>query len=145
MSIEDRAIDSSRQQTADHARQYLESDGANVDHPAAGHLILLYTTGRTSGEIRRTPLRFFDDGDDLVVTASFRGSPKHPDWYLNILDDPNVWIRHNADLYEATASTLEPEARDEMWAYIVSKAPHFAEYQEATDRIIPVVRFTRMG
>ena len=79
-----------------------------MDHPAAGHLILLYTTGRASGEIRRTPLRFFEIDGDLVVAGSYGGSPRHPDWYLNLLDDPRVWVRRDADLYEADAIPIEP-------------------------------------
>jgi deazaflavin-dependent oxidoreductase (nitroreductase family) len=141
MTIEDRAVDPSRPFAAEHVRQYLQSNGASVDHPAAGHLILLYTTGRVSGEIRRTPLRFFEAGDDLVVAGSYGGSPDHPDWYLNLLADPNVWVRHDADLYEATAVPVESEERERLWdTLVVSQAPQFAGYQQKTDRIIPLVR-----
>ena len=141
MTIEDRALDPSRPFAAEHVRQYLESNGASVDHPAAGHLILLYTTGRISGEIRRTPLRFFEVGDDLMVAGSFGGSPDHPDWYLNLLADPNVWVRRDADLYEATAVPVESEERDRLWdTVVVSQAPQFAGYQQKTERIIPLIR-----
>lgn len=141
MTIEDRAVDPSRPFAAEHVRQYLESNGASVDHPAAGHLILLYTTGRISGEIRRTPLRFFEVGDDLMVAGSFGGSPDHPDWYLNLLAEPNVWVRRDADLYEATAVSVESEERDRLWdTVVVSRAPQFAGYQQKTERIIPLIR-----
>ena len=141
MTIEDRALDPSRPFAAEHVRQYLESNGASVDHPAAGHLILLYTTGRVSGEIRRTPLRFFEVGDDLMVAGSYGGSPDHPDWYLNLLADPTVWVRHDADLYEAMAIPVESEERDRLWdTVVVSQAPPFAGYQQKTDRIIPLIR-----
>ncbi|HSK07553.1 MAG TPA: nitroreductase family deazaflavin-dependent oxidoreductase [Acidimicrobiia bacterium] len=141
MTIEDRAIDPARPFAAEHVRQYLECNGASVDHPAAGHLILLYTTGRVSGQIRRTPLRFFEVGDDLVVAASYGGAPEHPDWYLNLLADPQVWVRHDADLYPATAVALDGDERDRLWdAVVVSQAPQFADYQAKTPRVIPLVR-----
>jgi len=141
MTIEDRALDPSRPFAAEHVRQYLESNGASVDHPAAGHLILLYTTGRVSGEIRRTPLRFFEVGDDLMVAGSYGGSPDHPDWYLNLLADPKVWVRRDADLYEATAMPVDGEERDRLWdTVVVTQAPQFAGYQQKTERVIPVIR-----
>ncbi len=112
-----------------------------VDHPAAGSLILLYTTGRASGETRRTPVRFFEVGDDLVIAASYRGSPRHPDWYLNLVEDPRVWVRRDADLYPATALLIDGSERDRLWeSVVVADAPQFADYQAATDRVIPLVR-----
>ncbi|HEU5113034.1 MAG TPA: nitroreductase/quinone reductase family protein [Acidimicrobiia bacterium] len=141
MTIEERAVDPSRPHAAEHVRQYLASDGASVDHPAAGHLILLYTTGRVSGSIRRTPLRFFEIEGEAVVAASFGGSPRHPDWYLNLLDDPRVWVRRDAELYEADATPIEGGERDLLWnTVVVPMAPQFAAYQEKTERIIPLVR-----
>lgn len=141
MTIEDIATDPPRPHAAKHVRQYLESDGASVDHPAAGHLILLYTTGRHSGNIRRTPVRYFEVGDDLVVAASFGGAPEHPDWYQNLLADPRVWVRRDAELYEATAQPVESEERERLWdAVIVRQSPQFADYQAKTERVIPLVR-----
>ena len=146
MTIEDRAIDPARPFAAEHVRQYLESNGASVDHPAAGHLILLYTTGRTSGQIRRTPLRYFELGDDLVVAASYGGAPEHPDWYLNLRADPKVWVRRDADLYEATAVPVDGEDRDRIWeTVVVSQAPQFADYQTKSPRVIPVIRLVAVG
>lgn len=141
MTIEDRALDSPTGSAAEHARQYLESDGAAVDHPAVGSLLLLYTTGRISGQIRRAPLRFFEVDDDLVIVASARGSVTHPDWYTNLLDQPKVWVRRDADLYQATAVSIDAPERDELWeTVILARAPQFAEYQAKTERTLPLVR-----
>lgn len=141
MTIEDRALDGVTGSAAEHARQYLESDGAAVDHPAVGSLLLLYTTGRGSGQIRRTPLRFFEVDDDLVIVASARGAATNPDWYLNLLDDPKVWVRRDADLYEATAIPIDGPERDRLWDTVVlAKSPQFADYQAKTERLLPLVR-----
>jgi len=141
VTIEDRACDGAEPTAVEHARQYLESDGASVDHPAVGSLILLYTTGRISGATRRTPLRFFEVDDHLVVAASSRGSSSNPDWYLNLVDDPKVWVRHDADLYPASAVPIEGSERDRLWeSTVLTNAPRFAEYQAMTERTIPLVR-----
>ena len=141
MTIEDRACDGAEPTAVEHARQYLESDGASVDHPAVGSLILLYTTGRISGATRRTPLRFFEVDDHLVVAASSRGSSSNPDWYLNLVDDPEVFVRRDADLYRARAVPVDPAERDRLWeTVVVATAPQFADYQAGTKRTIPLVR-----
>ena len=141
VTIEGLAVDSPHPGTAEHARQYLESDGAAVDHPAAGSLILLYTIGRVSGEIRRTPLRFFEHDGDLVVAASSRGSDRHPEWYLNLRREPKVWIRRDAAFFQATAQPVEDPERDLLWErVVVARAPNFADYQAKTQRSIPLVR-----
>ena len=146
MTIEDRAREPSRPHAAENMRQYLASDGAHVDHPAAGSLILLYTTGRHSGEIRATPLRFFEVDGGLMVAASFGGAPRHPDWYLNLQEDPKVWVRHNAHLYEAEAVPIEGQERDRLWdSTVVTTAPSFRDYQEKTERTIPLVRLVPRG
>lgn len=144
MTIEEQATDPSRPFAARHVHQYLESDGAEVDHPAAGYLILLYTTGRVSSRVRRTPLRYFEVDDDLVVAGSYGGSPDHPDWYLNLVADPRVWVRLDSELYEATAIPIGGEDRDRLWdTVVVSQAPQFGGYQAKTSRVIPLVRLVR--
>jgi deazaflavin-dependent oxidoreductase (nitroreductase family) len=140
-SIEERALDGASPSSVTHARQYLESNGEFVDHPGVGSLILLYTTGRVSGEIRRTPLRFFEVDGDLLVAGSNRGSDQHPDWYLNLVDDQEVWVRRDADLFRANAVLVDPSERDRLWeTVVVARAPQFADYQASTKRTIPLVR-----
>jgi deazaflavin-dependent oxidoreductase (nitroreductase family) len=146
MTVEDRALDPARPHAAKNVREYLASDGAEVDHPAAGSLILLYTTGRHSGEIRRTPLRYFEVDGDVMVAASYGGAPRHPDWYLNLVEDPAVWVRRNADFYEAEAVLIEGEERDRLWdSVVLTTAPQFGAYQEKTERTIPLVRLVPRG
>jgi deazaflavin-dependent oxidoreductase (nitroreductase family) len=86
-------------------------------------------------------LRFFEINADLFVAGSYGGSPRHPDWYLNLLDDPRVWVRRDAQLYEADAIPIEGAERDLLWnTVVVGIAPQFADYQKKTQRIIPLVR-----
>ncbi len=78
MDIEAAAGPNPSEYAETHIQQYLASDGRDVDHPAGDRLILLYTTGRSSGEIRRVPLGSFPDGDALVVIGSNAGRPTDP-------------------------------------------------------------------
>ncbi|EKX65337.1 nitroreductase family deazaflavin-dependent oxidoreductase [Streptomyces ipomoeae] len=103
-------------------------------------LILLTTTGARTGNPHTTPLGYLPDGDGtILVIASAGGSPRHPDWYRNVVANPRVTIESGAFTYEADAVVLEGEARDTAFARAVESEPGWAEYQAKTDRTIPVV------
>lgn len=106
-------------------------------------LLLLTTKGRKSGREHTTPIVYTRDGDRLLVYASKGGAPTHPDWYLNLVADPNVVVEVGAERYDARAAPLEGAERDEAFAAQAERFPTFAEYQAKTDRVIPVVALTR--
>ena len=143
MSVEERAAVNPSQYAEDHIQTYLASNGRDVDHPAGDSLILLYTTGRTSGEIRRVPLGSFPDGENLVVIGSNAGRPKEPEWYLNLVDSHTVWVRKQDDFYEAEASVLPAEQRQVFWDNLTAQMPMFADYQEKAGRELPLICLTR--
>jgi deazaflavin-dependent oxidoreductase (nitroreductase family) len=105
-------------------------------------VLLLTTTGRKSGQARTWPLAYFRDGDRLLVVASAGGEPRHPAWYLNLRDHPQVTVQLGAATRRMTAATATGEERARLWAQIVAVAPNFAEYQQKTTREIPVVILT---
>ena len=142
MDIEAAAAANPSEHAEIHIQQYLASDGRDMDYQAGDRLILLYTTGRSSGEIRRVPLGSFPDGDALVVIGSNAGRPTDPQWYRNLQADPKVWVRHLSNFYEATATTMEPEARRVYWEQLTARMPMFTEYQEKAGRDLPLVRIT---
>lgn len=102
-------------------------------------MVLLTTTGARSGKRRTTPLVYLPDGDRVVVFASKAGAPTNPDWYRNLVANPDVTVEVGAETYKATAVVTEGEERDELFAKQASLAPTFAEYERKTDRVIPVV------
>lgn len=108
----------------------------------AERIILLYTKGRKTGEIRRVPIVHLPDGEDLIVIASKGGAPRHPEWYLNLEADPQVWVRRKSDVFEARAGILEGEEYQQMWSRVIDWAPGFQTYQDRTERQIPLVRLS---
>jgi deazaflavin-dependent oxidoreductase (nitroreductase family) len=104
-------------------------------------LLLLTTTGARTGTRHTTPLGYLPDGGDRVlVIASAGGSPRHPDWYRNILANPQVTVESGAFTYEARAVVLEGEERDRSFARAVEAERGWATYQEkAEGRVLPVV------
>ena len=105
-----------------------------------GRLLLLTTTGARTGIPHTTPVGYLPDGGERVlVIASAAGSPKHPDWYHNLLANPQVTVESGVFTYEARAVVLTGEEREQAWARAVGADPGWAEYQKKTERTIPVV------
>lgn len=102
-------------------------------------VIIVTNRGRKTGAIRKTPLMRVADGDRYVLVASKGGAPQHPEWYYNLQADPHVEIRDKSEVYTMRVREVEdPAERQRLWELAVAAYPPYAEYQEKTDRLIPV-------
>ena len=102
-------------------------------------ILLLHTRGARSGEERVNPMMYLADGDRLVVFASKGGAPTNPDWYHNLVANPDVEIEVGTERRQVRARVAEGEEHDRLYAEQSKRYPQFAKYQEGTDRTIPVV------
>jgi deazaflavin-dependent oxidoreductase (nitroreductase family) len=151
MTTSQPVLDSPTWWVAEHTRRYVASDGADghLWHGPDGSLeqglptLLLTTTGRRSGKLRRTALIYGRDGADYVVVASLGGAPTHPLWYLNLTEDPEVGVQVGAETFHARARTATGEEKARLWRLMLEIWPPYAEYQTRTDRDIPVVILER--
>jgi deazaflavin-dependent oxidoreductase (nitroreductase family) len=108
--------------------------------PGAGSPVcLVTTTGRKSGQPRSVPLIYLRRGDDVVIVASKGGMSEHPDWFLNLRDDPKVSIQVGADTADYTARVAGPDEKAALWPDLVAVYADYDTYQKRTDRDIPVV------
>ncbi|MFC1997686.1 nitroreductase family deazaflavin-dependent oxidoreductase [Chloroflexota bacterium] len=105
-------------------------------------LLLLHTTGVKSGLPRINPVATLPDGEGYVIMASKGGRPTHPDWYYNLVADPEVTVEVGADKFEALAKVTEGPERSALFNKMAAKYPIFSEYQEKTTRVIPVITLT---
>jgi len=102
--------------------------------------LLLDHVGRKSGKTFTTPLLYLEDGPDLVVVASQGGMPKNPQWYPNLVAQPDVTVRLRKEgVRPVRARVVGPEERAELWPRLVELYADFAKYARWTDREIPVV------
>lgn len=130
---------------AEHVRRYLETDGEDGYVWRRGApILILTTTGRKSGKPHLRPLIFGEDDGRYVVVASQGGAPTHPDWYLNLSANPDVHVQIKADRFAARARTAEGEERERLWRLMNEIWPPYDEYQEKTERRIPVVVLERV-
>jgi deazaflavin-dependent oxidoreductase (nitroreductase family) len=105
-------------------------------------LLLLHHTGARSGKSRINPLGYLNDQGRYVIFASKAGAPTNPDWYHNLKGHPNVTIDVGTDTIEVVASEATGEERDRLYRTQAERIPQFAEYQQQTDRVIPVIVLT---
>jgi len=111
-----------------------------------GHtLMLLTTTGAKSGLPRTVPLGFVADGseDRLVIFASNIGAPAHPDWYVNLVANPDVTVELRHERFTARASTTEGTEHDRLYELFTSQRPGTDTHQGKTERKIPIVLLER--
>jgi deazaflavin-dependent oxidoreductase (nitroreductase family) len=110
-------------------------------------LLILHTTGAKTGKERVHPLVYQADGDRLVVFASKGGAPQHPDWYRNVVANPDVTVEIGTDAGTETvpmrARVAEGDERERLWSRQKELVPGFADYEAKTTRQIPVVVLER--
>lgn len=107
-------------------------------------VLLLHHTGAKSGKKRIAPILYLPDGDRLVIVASKGGYTKHPGWFHNLMSHPDTEVELPREGRIAVhARRASPEERAELWPRLVDLYGGYREYQESTDREIPVLVLDR--
>ncbi|MBO1414734.1 nitroreductase family deazaflavin-dependent oxidoreductase [Streptomyces sp. FH025] len=101
-------------------------------------VILLTSVGAKSGKLRKTPLMRVEHDGRYAVVASQGGAPKHPVWYWNLKADPRVELQDGPVRQDMTAREVTGAEKAEWWQRAVAAYPDYADYQERTDREIPL-------
>ena len=102
-------------------------------------VLLLTTTGRTTGLARTVPLPYFEYDGRTFIVASFAGGDRHPAWFLNLRESPEVHIRRGSKKLAARAAPLAGEERARYWERLAGDWPRYGLYQAQTAREIPLV------
>ena len=103
-------------------------------------VIIVTNRGWKTGAIRKTPLMRVVDGQNYILVASQGRAPTHPLWYYNLQADPRVEIRDKTEVYSMQVREVsDPVERQRLWALAVEAYPPYQQYQDKTDRLIPVL------
>ena len=127
----------------EHVARYRATDGKEGHDWQGTQTLILTTTGRKSGDQRDAALIYAPHGDAYAIVASKGGADAPPAWYLNLEADPAVEVQVWGDRFKAKARTASPEEKAEVWPTMTSEWPAYDEYQQKTDREIPVVLLER--
>ena len=142
MAIEGEYEPSTREWVRDQIEAYERSGGkeANTLRDTGIPIIVVTMIGRTSGKVRKIGLMRVEHDGEYALVASVGGAPKDPDWYLNLLADPdNVTIQDGPAPFPVTVREIHGDEKAAWWERAVAVFPSYADYQAKTDREIPVL------
>jgi deazaflavin-dependent oxidoreductase (nitroreductase family) len=106
-------------------------------------ILLLHSQGAKTGLERINPLACFADGQRYIIIASKGGADTNPDWYYNLLANPNVSVEVGTEEFQALATVASEPERSQLYSKMAAINPGFAEYQKKTSRTIPVIILSR--
>jgi deazaflavin-dependent oxidoreductase (nitroreductase family) len=124
---------------AEQVRQYEATGGQEGGTLAGVPCVILWTRGRKSGKVRKSPLIRVEHDGRYAVVASMGGAPTHPQWYLNLVDDPEVTLQDGPEVMDLRARTATQDEKLEWWPRCTAVWPDYDSYQSSTTRDIPVV------
>jgi deazaflavin-dependent oxidoreductase (nitroreductase family) len=130
----------------DQNRVIIEEVRSNGGESVHGDIVLITHTGRKSGRSYTNPLAGAADGDNVIIAGTKGGVPEHPQWYLNLTDNPQVTVEWKGQTYPAIAETVnEPTERQRLIEVLTPALPKLPRYEEKTagKREIPIIRLVR--
>jgi deazaflavin-dependent oxidoreductase (nitroreductase family) len=138
MKLEGEYVPSTMKWVRDQVELYESSGGKEGTLLMGKPVIILTTKGRKSGKIRKSPLMRVEHDGKYAIVASLGGAPKHPVWYFNVREQPEVMLQDGPDVYEMRAREVTGEEKAEWWKRAVEAWPAYDDYQAKTERVIPV-------
>ncbi len=108
-------------------------------------IVVITSIGARSGKLRKNPVMRVEKDGVYAAVASYGGSPAHPTWYYNFLANPHVDLQDGPEPHEYVARLAEGAEREEWWERCVAQYAPYADYQERTDREIPVFLLERVS
>lgn len=142
MTIEGEYEPSPEKWVRDQVEQYEASGGQEADTlmDTGMSVVIVTHRGNQSGKVRKTPLMRVEHGGEYALVASKGGAPEHPVWYHNLTADPTaVMVQDGPEPFDAVVREVSGDERSTWWDRAVAAYPPYADYQEATDRLIPVL------
>jgi deazaflavin-dependent oxidoreductase (nitroreductase family) len=129
--------------TQAHVNVYRLTGGRVAGKFRGSPVLLLDHVGRKSGKKHTSPLIYARDGDDLLIVASKGGSSNHPLWWLNLREQPRTIVQVGSEKRPVLARQASKEEKERLWPVVVGVYAPYEEYQQKTDRDIPVIVLER--
>jgi deazaflavin-dependent oxidoreductase (nitroreductase family) len=146
MTIEGTYVPSAAKWVRDQVEQYEASGGteANTLRESGIPVIIVTMRGAKSGDVRKVALMRVEHDGEYALVASMGGAPKNPVWYHNLTAAPDeVAIQDGPEPFDATVREITGDERAEWWQRAAKVYPPYLEYQEKTERVIPVLIATK--
>ncbi|HET9421321.1 MAG TPA: nitroreductase family deazaflavin-dependent oxidoreductase [Nocardioides sp.] len=139
----------SKQQWVREQVEKYEATGGREANTLRGHdewpIVVITSLGAKSGKLRKNPVMRVEHDGVYAAVASYGGAPAHPVWYHNFVAHPEVELQDGPEPHLYRARIAEGEERAIWWKRSVEQYAPYAEYQERTDREIPVFLLERVS
>lgn len=125
----------------DQVAEYESSGGqrANTLLDTGRPIVIFTTRGNKSGKIRKTPVMRVEHDGEYALVASMGGAPQNPVWYYNLIAYPDdVLLQDGPEPFSVVVREVKGDDREVWWERAVDAYPSYADYQEKTERVIPV-------
>jgi deazaflavin-dependent oxidoreductase (nitroreductase family) len=132
-------VPSPRERVRNQVASYEATDGREGGTLEGRPVVILTTTGATSGKVRKTPVMRIERDGTYIAVASAGGAPSHPAWYRNLIADAELLLQDGAQVHRLRAREAFGEEKAEAWKLADSRWPHFPEYRAKTEREIPIL------
>lgn len=147
MTLTGEYVPSPEQWVRDQVAEFEASDGqranilrGNPDWP----IVVITSRGARSGKLRKNPVMRVEKDGVYAAVASKGGAPEHPTWYHNFLAHPEVDLQDGSEEHTYSVRVAEGAERAEWWERAVAQFAPYADYQEKTDREIPLFLLERI-
>jgi deazaflavin-dependent oxidoreductase (nitroreductase family) len=107
-------------------------------------IVVITSKGAKSGKLRKNPVMRVEHDGVYAAVASQGGAPTHPTWFHNFVAHPEVELQDGPEPHTYRARIAEGDERAAWWHRAVKQFAPYAEYQEKTDREIPVFLLERV-
>lgn len=125
-------------------KEFRENEGRVGGYFENSTLLLLHTIGAKSGEPRVNPLMYINDGEKFLIIASNNGGPSNPDWYHNIMAEPEIVMEAGTEKFKVLATIVDEPERTSYYSKMAASNSNFAEYENKTERVIPAIILSRL-
>lgn len=138
MTLQGEYVPSPEQWVRDQVALFEATGGAEGNTLRGVPIVVITSVGAKSGRLRKNPVMRVEHDGCYAAVASQGGAPEHPSWYFNFVAHPRVEVQDGAVRRSYVAREVSGEEKATWWERAVAVWPHYAEYQERTDREIPV-------
>ncbi|MBX3094444.1 MAG: nitroreductase family deazaflavin-dependent oxidoreductase [Cryobacterium sp.] len=143
MRFDENYLPSPREFVRRQVELYERSDGTEGNTGDGGYpVVIISCRGAKTGAVRKFPVIRVEHDGDYVAVASFAGRDSNPVWYQNLIATPLVDVQDGAVKTRCSVRELSGRERDSWWSRAVEAYPPYAEFQSATERVIPVLLLT---
>lgn len=148
MSLDREYVPSPREWVRDQVADYEASGGLNANtlRDTGLPVVIVTALGNKTGNVRKIALMRVEHDGEYALVASMGGAPKNPVWYYNLIKNPHsVELQDGPEPFAVDVRELDGAERAVWWERAVAAFPPYAEYQQRTERRIPVLLATRRG